>query len=394
MVSAVFKVKVIEEDEKTFYAHKQIKLSRKKVETPIKVTNPLVFRENVPLAHYEFIAEVYRGIPVGALKRLTNGDHEFQKEFNKKIGGALSKVPSDEMPVVMVPALRVNHVSELSSLTKEQIEFLVLTQNIFDFYVVPTVERIHLRMEDISEVEYYIRLITQYLKIIEEQKLKRAVIGTIPVTLPHVVIPRLLEVYLEHDVRAFALDFSGRVPFSHYQQVGLVQNILHKAEVDAFIYAVNVNPGKPSKKGPSILSQDVLSVGFGLDAIGDNHIAFGGGKGGDENLRIFSKDEYAYHKVEPSNLPKVYPEDTAVPIEILTQEKNASLRKDAQRMFNYEQLGIEAIKIREKVDDREVTKYVSTKPFVRRYPDKFRLLMNVKEVKPRQSTLDILRGLG
>jgi len=393
MVSAVFKVKVIEEDEKTFYAHKQIKLSGKKVETPIKVANLLVFRENVPLAHYEFIAEVYKGISVEALKRLTNGDHEFQKEFNKKIGSALSKIPSDKMPRVMVPALRVNHVSELSSITEEQIGFLILTQSIFDFYVVPTVERIHLRMGDISEVEHYLRFITQYLELIEEQKLRRAVIGTIPVTLPHVVIPQLLKVYLEHDIRAFALDFSGRVPFSHYQQVGLVQNILHKNEVDAFIYAVNVNPGKPSKKGPSILAQDALSVGFGLDAIGDNHIAFGGGKDGNDNLRIFSKEEYAYHRIEPSSLPKVYPEDTAVPIEVLTQGENASLRKDAQRMFNYEQLGIEAIRIREKVDDGEVTRYVSKKPFVRRYPDKLRLLMNVKEVKPKQSTLDILRGL-
>lgn len=393
MVSTVFKVKVIGEDEKTFYAHKQIKLSGKKVETPIKVVNPFMFRENVSLAHHEFMAEVYRRIPVEALKRLTNGDYEFQKEFNKRTRGALSKVPSDKMPIVMIPSLKVSHVSELSSITEEQIDFLILTQSIFDFYVVPTVERIHLRMRDISEVKHYIEFITQFLKIIKEQKLRRAVIGMIPVTLPHVIIPQLLEVYLEHDVRAFAFDFSGRVPFSHYQQVGLVQNILHKNEVDSLVYAINVNPGKPSKKGPSILAQDVLSIGFGLDAIGDNHIAFGGGKGENDNLRIFSKDEYAYHKVEPSSLPKVYPKDTAIPIEVLIQEENASLRKDAQRMFNYEQLGIEAIRIREKIDEGEVTRYVSKKPFVRKYPDKLRVLMNVKEIKPKQSTLDILRGL-
>jgi len=128
MVSTVFKVKVIGEDGKTFYAHKQIKLSGKKVETPIKVVNPFMFRENVSLAHHEFMAEVYRRIPVEALKRLTNGDYEFQKEFNKRTRGALSKVPSDKMPIVMIPSLKVSHVSELSSITEEQIDFLILTR--------------------------------------------------------------------------------------------------------------------------------------------------------------------------------------------------------------------------------------------------------------------------
>ncbi len=383
-------IRVIEKDERTFYAHKQVKLSKKKIETPIKVVNPLVFRKKLHIAHYDFIAEVYKRMSVGVLKRLTKGDHKFQKEFNKKIRSALSKVP-DKMPCVMIPAFRVNHISELSSITEEQIDFLILTQSIFDLYVVPTVERIHLRMQDISEVKYYIRLITQYLEIIEEQRSKKDVIGMIPVTLPHVIIPKLVEMYLEREIGALALDFSGRVPFSHYQQVGLVQNILHKNDVDAFIYAVNVNPGKPSRRGPSILAQDVLSIGFGLDAIGDNHVAFSGGWVSN-NLRLFSKEEYAYHKVNPSNLLKVYPKDTAIPIEVLVQEENTFLRKNAQRMFNYEQLGIEAIRIREKVDDREVTKYVSKKSFVRRHPDKFKLLMNVKE-ESKQSTLDILRGL-
>jgi len=393
MVGLVLKVKVLEEDEKTFYAHKQIKVSGKKVETPIKAVNPLVFRKGIPSAHNEFIAEIYKGIQVRALKRLTNGDHEFQKNFNKRIRDALLKVPSDEIPIMMVPALRIKEsIQELSYLTKREIEFLILTQNIFDCYMVPTVERIHLKIKELPDVEPYLEFVTKYLTLIEEQKLKKAVIGTIPVTLPHVIIPQLLDVYLEHDIKAFALDFSGRVPFSHYQQVGLVQNILHKAEIDAFIYAINVNPGKPSKRGPSILSQDVLSVGFGLDAIGDNHIAFGGSQG-DDNLRIFSKKEYAYHKVEPSKLSQIYPDDTAVPMGVLLQEDNKSMRKDAQRMFNYEQLGIEAMRIRVKVDDGEVTKYVSNKPFVRKYPDKLKVLMNVRETKPKQTTLDVLRGL-
>jgi len=395
MVDGSFRVKVVEEDEKTFYVHKQIKLSGKKVETPVKAVNPFAFREDVPLAHREFIAEVYKVISVDTLKRLTNGDHEFQREFNKKIRNALSNVPPDRMPVIMAPTLRVDNVTELASLTDRQIEFLVLTQNVFDFYTVPTVERIHLKVVNPSDVEHYIEFVTKYLEIVEEQKLKKPVIGTVPVTLPHVVIPQLIETYLRRGIRAFALDFSGRVPFSHYQQMGFIQNLLHKAGVDAFIHAVNVNPGKPSRKGPSILSQDVLSVGFGLDAVGDNHVAFGtvGGAGIRDNLRIFSKDEYAYHRIEPSKLFKIYPEDSALPIEVLTQERNALLRKNAQRLFNYEQFGIETVRIREKIDSGEITDYVSKKPFVRKYHDKFKLLINIKGNKSRQSTLDILKEL-
>lgn len=379
MVASVFKIKIIEEDEKTYYAHKVVKVHGKKFETPIKAIHLRNIRPEIKLAHSEFVAEIYKIFSKDSLQRAIMGDMTYQMELNKDIKKQIMKLPSKNLPILLIPALRVEALKNLE-LTSMELEFILNTQSIFDFYVVPTIERIHAKIETIDELERYLKLIGTYLELTEELKAKKPVVGIIPVTIPPIKLPELIDIYIEWGITAFALDFAGKVPFTHYQQVAQIQNILHRKDIDAFLYAINVNPGKPSKRGPAILAKDVLSIGFGLDAIGDNHIALGRTPQQDINLRLFNKDEYAYHKILPENIEEIYPEDTMISMEELISGPK-SKRMDVQKMFNYEQIGIETIRVREKIDDREITKYVAHKPYVAKHEETLKILMKIKERK-------------
>lgn len=119
-------------------------------------------------------------------------------------------------------------------------------------------------------------------------------------TLPYTDIPRLMEIYLDNGIYAFCLDFEGRVPFSVFQKIVQIHNILKERKVDAFIYAENVN------------AKDVLSFAFGLDSISDNHLVGGGRLENVENLRLFSRKTYAYWKVTPQKIGEFLPEGALI----------------------------------------------------------------------------------
>lgn len=149
---------------------------------------------------------------------------------------------------------------------------------------------------------YFLIIFLIRLEALENASKKKPVMGSIPMaTLPYTDIPRLMEIYLDNGIYAFCLDFEGRVPFSVFQKIVQIHNILKERKVDAFIYAENVNIGKPSKKSSFITAKDVLSFAFVLDSISDNHLVGGGRSENVENLRLFSR-KYAYWKVTPQEM--------------------------------------------------------------------------------------------
>lgn len=382
----MLKVKIAEEDEKTFYSHKNIKVRGKDFETPIKAINLRNFRKDIELAWNEFVAEIYKTFSKESLQKFVSGAVKHRDEFNKDIKRQIYGISAKTTPILFIPALKTLSVTEI------ELDFIQNTQSIFDFYVVPTVERIHKIASSVEDIERYISLVKYYLEKIETVKLKKPIMGTIPITLPPTKIIELIDIYLDREIMSFCIDFAGRIPFTHYQQIAQIQNLLHKNDIDAFIHATNVNIGKPSKKGNIILAQDVLSFGFGLDSIGDNHLGVSHRDVGSQvdNLRLFNKENYAYHKVNQRDIEKIYPKDTAIQIEALVKGPK-SKRMDVQKMFNYEQIGIETHKIREAVKE-DVIKYISRKHYVTKHNDKLKILIKAKQRETRSLT-EFLRDL-
>ncbi|ADC65799.1 hypothetical protein Ferp_1652 [Ferroglobus placidus DSM 10642] len=369
----MLKIEVVREDEKTFYSHKKVKIRGKSFKTPIKAINLRYFKSDIKLNWEEYVGEVYKTFTKEKLIELVSGKVESRDRLNKDIKRALHNVPSKSTPIIFVPALKTFEV------TDSELDFIRDTESVFDFYVPPTVERVH-KVATVKDIERYFSIVESFLEKAEGSKQRKPIMGLIPITLPPVKISELLDLYFEHGIKAFCLDFAGRTPFTHYQQISQIQNLLHQKDVDAFIYSVNVNIGKPSKKSSEILAQDVLSFGLGLDAIADNHLGTRdyGVEEKISDLRLFNKDDYAYQKVGLKEVEEIYPEDTAVPLKTLTSQSKKK-RMAAQKLFNYEQIGIETERVRIALEE-DVLKYVSNKRLVAN-SSKLKILTKVKQLK-------------
>jgi len=393
----LFKIKVIGEDESTYYTHKLVKIKNKRFETPIKAVNLNYFYPNIPVAHNTFVEEIYKSFDNEILNNLSNDSKygEYKEKFNHNLKRVLNN-SSHENPLIFLPALNTFKLSD------DGLMYLVLTQRYSDFYVVPTLQRARSLITEQGDAgvfnKYYIPLVKKYLKNAYEMNIEKTVMGSIPVTLPISQIRKLLNIYLENDVTSFLIDLQGRVPFTVFQELTLIQEILQKYsknnDEDTFIHATNVNVGRMSKKRNEILAYDALSFGLGIDSIGDNHLGGGGGRQ-EFRLRLFSKDEYAYCRVEEgSNFEDIYPNDSKVPMDYFINESRDYKKIKAQKMINYEQMGIETRNIIKEIDSQTVAEYIKEKPMVMRDSNKVKLLFSAKSESNTQKNIeDFLKGL-
>ncbi|MGC9091607.1 MAG: hypothetical protein ACP5I2_07835 [Fervidicoccaceae archaeon] len=361
----------MKEDDKTFYSHKRVRIGEKRIETPLKTISPLGKQIQIDITNR--IIEVYMKFNKDALARLTSQINQ-QEGFNRKLKriiGICSPVLHDT-PFVLIPELKYLYPSEI------ELNFLINTQAIFDLYTIPTAW-----IKDIDDLQKYIEVVKTCLNLIEEMKMKKPLVGTIPMNLPAGKLEELLNNYLDYEIAALVMDFRGRVPFSVYQNVFHIQNLIRRKETNVLIYGINVNIGKPSKNAEAILAKDVLSIGLGLDILGDNHVVRGWSREMG-TLRIFIKEEYSYRRISPSKIDELYPKDTKVSKEYLISGSRKE-RMNAQRAFNYEQIGLETTRIRNKIDSGEIVEYISQKEYVKKDSRLLEKLLGAKKVEDLSS---------
>lgn len=81
-------------------------------------------------------------------------------------------------------------------------------------------------------------------------------------------------------------------------------------------------------------------------------------------MRLFIKDDYGYYRVQNKIEIKNYPIDSSIPMETFTKSPDCvddKVRR-SQRIFNMEQLGIEASKLRAIIEKDVPVKYLNEKP--------------------------------
>jgi hypothetical protein len=349
------KIEIVKEDNKTYYSHKRAYIGGKKIETPLKAISR--YSKSVPVRITNSMIEIYKPFTRDHLTQLiTQGDKqiEFNRNLRKQINLFSCGFHLQQTPMVLIPELKQPDIPE------KELSFLLSTQSIFDLYVLPTAN-----INSSDDIQKYIYTIRGYLNLINTVEIKKPLAGVVLMKLPRHQLEDLLNEYNSYEMAMLIMDFGGRVPFSAYQNIFYLQNWIKKKGINILTYGINVNIGKPSKGADAILAKDVLSIGLGLDVLGDNHVRKAWGNKL-ETLRIFVRQEYSYRKVNSSNIDKFYPKDTQIPKEVLIKEKNKNKRMDVQRAFNYEQISLEAAMIRRKIDDGDIVNYISRKDYVRK----------------------------
>jgi hypothetical protein len=220
-------------------------------------------------------------------------------------------------------------------------------------------------------------------------------------------LDKLIKLYIDEGINAFCIDFDCHTPTSHKSAIAQCYRILDedgKSErtKNSLFYAINVNQGKFIHNKPVVNAKDILSFGFGLDALGKRHRAKFPSKETRERLgikwtpldrkdnkaRLFIKTDYGYYKVRNANDIKNYPSDSLIPLSTFTKSQiHSSQVQHCEKIFNMEQLGLEAFTLRKIIEKEVPIKYLEQKAHVN--PNDVKQIKGFKEsVAHPQTSLD------
>lgn len=250
--------------------------------------------------------------------------------------------------------------------------------------------------------EEYLAFIKESIKWLKSYR-KKPIMGIV-VNFGFTKLERLMKLYLDQEINAFCIDFDGRTPTSQKSVLAQCYRILGEKVENSFFYAINVNEGRFIHNKTAINAKDILSFGFGLDAMGRRHRPpHFPSKEMQERLgskwrpldrrqnkvRLFIKTEYGYYKVQNASEIKNYPSDTKIPLSTFTKNPNVidPLVRHYEKVFNMEQLAIEASKLRAIIEKEVPTDYLGTKKYTD--PKDIQQIKKFKEtVKDPQKSLE------
>ena len=239
---------------------------------------------------------------------------------------------------------------------------------------------------------------------------KKPIMGIV-VNFGYTKLEKLIKLYVDQGINAFCIDFDCHTPISHKSAISQCYRILDedgKSEKtkNSFFYAINVNQGRFIHNKPIVNAKDILSFGFGLDAMGKRHRAKFPSKETREKLgakweqldrkinkaRLFIKTEYGYYKVENAKDIKNYPLDTRIPLDTFTNSPSMDNPQvqHCEKIFNMEQLGLEAFTLRKIIEKEVPIKYLERKAHVD--PNDIKQIKGFKEnvVHPQKSLDEVL----
>jgi len=380
------KLNVLAEDDASFYRSLSVSIRGVDLTTPVKAVNLARVDPELRI-NASPIGEVYRALDREDVESLVV-DVARQSMLRRELAWKLGKADRLGLPaVVLFFALKAPKISEtaLTFLLGLQYE---LTRSRPSFFALPNIERVGVLLErkELS-FEDYKSFIDKALRCLEETLPNVSLLVPIPLSLPPIFIEDLVRSYLRRGVDAFYLDFEGRTWRGLSVNLVWLHQTLRREGSVALLYAINLGPGMPLRKEAVIPALDLLSLGVGVDILGDNHLpprvpadvlAEMGG------LRLLNKEDYGYYKpLNVRELSAIYPSDSLVPLDRLLSSHQV-IRKRAQSLFNAEQAYLEMRKVQGLLREGEsVVGYLKEKKYVITY------LEEVLGVKKRSRSFTI-----
>jgi hypothetical protein len=208
----------------------------------------------------------------------------------------------------------------------------------------------------------------------------KPILGIIPEIIPSTYVADLVNFYYDNDITSFVYDFKGKVSAGMRTKIREMMIALKELDLlgNSFLYSINVNNGKMIKDASIVRARDILTFGFGFDALGDQHIrrVFPPDVAkmirerminSSPLIRLFNNKDYGYYKTSDlSMLENIYPKDeTSIPFDNFRVFNTKA--KHSQTLFNSERIGLEAMKYQRLIIEEtdKTSDYFKTKKYVR-----------------------------
>ncbi len=379
--------KFFDKTDDTYYSSKELRIDGQITYKPI--TTPIIAMDNREIKQSDDIAEVTTGLNE-IYRVLENPEPSTHDTLSKRI--PLRKLVKDARKQAIFNNDIQNQIGKLSGPTiffmeykgkkypqETERNFMLHTEHTYSeipcLPITPVIAKgIIAGEQSFDDYLSFIKGSIEYLKGYNE----KPIMGII-VDFGFENLKKLIELYIDQGINAFCIDFDCHTPVSHKSAIAQCFRILYKHDMleNSFFYALNVNQGRFIKNKHVINAKDILSFSFGLDAMGKRHrnkLDFTkireklGSRwktlDREQNkVRLFIKSEYGYYKAENANEIKNYPLDTKIPLDTFTRNfsVNAPHVRHFEKIFNMEQLGLEAFALRKIIEDEVPVRYLERK---------------------------------
>jgi len=370
------KIKTVfsDKENETLYKNKIIKVDGKSISTPIIAYDMSLIRNNEQLAPISMgLNEIYQlidteKIPINKLM----SDTKAEKAFDNRLQTKFNKTNFEED--INICILESGNQRYPSS--KENEYILSTAYLVSDIIPLPNYPNITNKIDSDSLFSKYKDFLKTSISQLDSFKGEKPVLGAIP-KLSWTNTEELVEFYIERGINAFYVDFAARNSITAKRDFLHVFNVIKKNGIldQTFTYAYNVNPGRTSKKAATVPAKDVLSFGFGFDAMGRKHKRM---KATSDvwkkintlpnRIRIFNKNDYGYHKfLDFEKISKIYPSDSCISEEKIKNKflTNIQELRRCENLLNIEQLGLEAFRLRQIIKSERPVNYLSDKTYVK-----------------------------
>lgn len=375
MTNLQVKPLAFDKNDETLYKSKEITLESKKILTPIvSYDTRLITRSDQMAKATKGLNEIYRRLETknNPLRRIIF-NRKRQDSFNSKIETERNRTdPSKDMTICILEYAGNNYP------LGRELEFILDTAYYFsDIVPLPTFPKITETIDDKNKFDQYQIYLEEMINFLRSNAHKKPIMGVVP-RLAYAFLASLMEFYVDEGINAFYVDFEARNPTTFKQNLLPVFRTLaqHEMTDNSFIYAHNVDAGRFAKASDIVNAKDILSFGFGFDAMGRRHKDRKMPKKEWQKLntirnrlRLFNKEDYGYYRfMNPRMVREIYPSDSSVPINIFARGFVGNLRllRRYEKLFNTEQLGLEAFRIRHIIKDFSPTRYLATKQHVKK----------------------------
>jgi len=257
------KVKTKDVDDELMYRRQKIKLGGKSIYTPIRSTSKGIDID-------DSLNEIYGEFTIDSLEKFQK-DEEAERRKNSRL-----KRKTKENFNFFIPAYKSltlpdeNKIGTLSDLQYEHTDVIITP------IWKPIVKNIQKgKIEADEGIDTYQKLTQTFIDIVETLN-NKTLVGSIPVKLPREKLENMIYFYHENDITSYVLDFGGTSISTKRSWIRRLYRILSGNDIidESLIYSINMFKGRFSSNLNSTLAKDFIVSGYGIDAIGDNHIRY------------------------------------------------------------------------------------------------------------------------
>ncbi len=375
-MSKHIKVSDIDFADDLFLKKQDVSIGSKAFRTPIKVIDASHRRPDITIKNeVKGLNEICRYFDEKKLTEYITGVRP-ELQINAELGNVIKKIGHEEAVLTFTSYDCIRYPSE------KGVNFLMnISHEYSDATPLPLLPKLF--KDDTKDFESslneYLGFMQQCIDSVNRLN-NKSILGVVPGAIPSSsYMHDVIEFYHKNDITSFIIDFAGKTP--QVAKTNMRELIISLKELnlleESFLYAINVSSGKMMHDVPVVKARDLLSFGYGFDALGDNHVrrtyppaviermkqmAQERGKA----YRLFNNGDYGYYKTpDLSVLEKIYPHsDTSIPFDNFRVD-NAKTRP-SQILFNSERIGLETIKYRTLIDEEteKTASYFRTKTYV------------------------------